>query len=452
MNLSVPGAIRTHDLPLRRRLLYPTELPGHTLLYRRTLGHLSPTTQPNTTLSSELTPSQTTNPILFSMSTSGQSATPTLAAASDAAATSLQPAGLLLTASAPPPHPHMSPLVRTQAGVAMARLAHKQSKPSKFGSMMELTKPRITRLVTMTAAVGYALALPSRSWTTAELALSAATCILGTALSSSGANALNQWIERHRDARMPRTAHRPLPAGNLLPFEALAVGITTSILGVATLAIFNGLAAALVSLVTILIYVLVYTPTKPLTPLNTLIGAIPGALPPLIGWAAAMSLGTSAAVLAPTTLEAPPVAQAWYSSLLMQGGWSLFALMFVWQLPHFLAIAWMYRHDYQAGGFKMLPLYDQTGKLTALTIFVTSLLLLPATLWPAWALPNVLSKGYAAVALVTGIIYIGLCFHLARSMTTPRARLVFFASIIHLPILLLAMVAEVGINAWLSQN
>lgn len=296
-----------------------------------------------------------------------------------------------------------------------------------FALLVELSKPRITRLVTMTAGVGYVLAIVGSSVAPLALAISAIGCLAGTALSSAGANALNQWMEISRDGLMPRTRLRPLPTGRMTPRAALIAGLVFSVLGVAMLAALCGLAAALVSLTTILVYVLLYTPTKPITPINTLIGAVPGALPPLIGWCAAATLAG---------------ATPWYASLLDPAGWTLFALMFVWQLPHFLAIAWMYKDDYAAGGHRMLSWYDPTGRYTGWVIVGTAMILLPATLLPAKAMPGVLGTPYVVIAAATGLVYLAFCLRLLRGMHRPQARVVFFASIIHLPVLLLAMTAE----------
>jgi protoheme IX farnesyltransferase len=296
-------------------------------------------------------------------------------------------------------------------------------------SIIELTKPRITRMVAITSGLGFTLGAVPQHWEMGDLVFRALGCVLGTALSASGANALNQWWERDRDAAMPRTCARPLPQERVTPGQALLWGLVFSILGVGVLACV-GLAPALVSLVTILIYVLLYTPLKPLTTTNTLVGAIPGALPPLIGWTAAAS--GNALRGGWNTLD----------PLLDAGGWSLFALMFVWQIPHFLAIAWMYRDDYALGGYRMLPISDSDGRTTATTILIWSIALVPATLAPALSLHGTLSAVSAVAAVVTGSAYIALCYRLFRTRTIPDARRVFFASIIHLPLLLLVMTCD----------
>lgn len=291
------------------------------------------------------------------------------------------------------------------------------------GSLVEASKPRITRLVTITAGVGFAMAaLPdSGRWQWPDLLLRAVGCLAGTALSAAGANSLNQWMERSRDARMPRTSSRPLPQGRLLPRTVLLSGITVGSLGVALLWALCGPVPALVSLTTILTYLLFYTPLKPVTPLATLVGAVPGALPPLIGWTAASA--------APGT-----------ASLAELGGWILFAIMFIWQVPHFLAIAWMYRDDYAAGGYKVLPVVDREGGRTARSILTWSILLVPATIAPALLMAGVAAWAYAALATAMGLGFLSLAIRLARTHDRPDARRTFIASIIHLPVLMVLMV------------
>jgi protoheme IX farnesyltransferase len=315
---------------------------------------------------------------------------------------------------------------------------------------MELSKPRITRLVTMTAGVGFVLGLVERAaaargaglirpWSVTELAVGAVGCVAGTAVSSAGANALNQWWERSRDGRMQRTMNRPIPAGAVPASVGLWAGLAMSTVGVGVLLAACGPAAALVSLATILIYVLIYTPSKVLTPWNTVIGAVPGALPPLIGWCAAAAVGGHTG--------------AWWSSLGVWGGWSLFVLMAVWQIPHFLALAWMYRDDYAAGGYRMLPSVDPTGRITAWITLIGSVVLVPATLAPVFGVPGVLGVAYGGVAIVSGAAFIAMAARMAfkkggtAAEQRARERSVFLASIAHLPLLLIAMTAEALVRA-----
>lgn len=297
--------------------------------------------------------------------------------------------------------------------------------PSRSGALaafIETTKPRITRLVTITSGVGFALAALSRPGGLAHLVVPALGCLAGTVASAAGANALNQWAERERDARMPRTCARPLPQSRLSPRAVLWPGLACCAAGVVTLWLACGKAPALVSLATILIYLLVYTPMKPLTPLATLVGAVPGALPPLIGWTAASP-------------------DAGLASLSHPGGWSLFLIMFVWQIPHFLAIAWLYRRDYALGGHAVLPVVDPAGGSTAAAVLVWAACLVPITLAPVLVVPS-LGWAYMLVAGITGTLFFVQAARLALSRTAAAARRTFIASVIHLPVLLLAMVAD----------
>lgn len=294
-------------------------------------------------------------------------------------------------------------------------------------SLVETTKPGIVRLVVITSMVGFAMAGAQRSWEAWELVSRALVCLGGTALSAAGANALNQWWERARDERMKRTARRPLPTQRLSPRAVLWFGVSLSSLGVALLLVLGNPVAAAISLACVLVYVLVYTPMKPSTPWATLVGAIPGALPPLIGWSAAGREGGW---------------PAGWSSLSQAGGWVLFAIMFAWQIPHFLAIAWMYRDDYAAGGFRVLPVLDPEGVRTSRSMARWTAALIPLTFLPLWAMRGQVGLGYAAVALVSGAVFITLVGRLARARTRDAARRVFFATIIHLPVLMATMVIE----------
>lgn len=293
----------------------------------------------------------------------------------------------------------------------------------RVAALHETTKPRITRLVLITAGVGFVLAAAGRSWTLGQLVATILGCLVGTFLSSSGANALNEWMERDRDARMPRTATRPLPQGRLMPMQVLLAGLVLSIVGVGVLWLTTGPIAAAVSASIILMYLLIYTPLKPVTPLATIIGAVPGALPPMIGWAAASG-------------------DVGIRSLEQPGGWLLFLIMFVWQIPHFLAIAWLYRDDYSLGGFKVLPVIDPRCIRTTWAILVWSVCLIPVTLAPAIFVGDRLGMIYLVVAAVTGAGFLWVAVQLARGRTRAGARRLFIASIIHLPILFAAIVAD----------
>ncbi len=308
---------------------------------------------------------------------------------------------------------------------AVAEAASTPSRAGVVGSLIETTKPGITRLVTITAAVGFVLGAAGRAWALWELVVAAAACLAGTAMSAAGANSLNQWIERARDAAMSRTSRRPLPEGRVSPLAVMWTGLVLSAAGVGVLALLSGAVPALLSLVCVLVYVLAYTPMKVRTPLATFVGTIPGALPPLIGWTAASDAGGLEALLDP-------------------GGLSLFALMTVWQVPHFLAIAWMYRDDYAKGGFCVMPAVRGGETRTVATVALWSLLLMPATMAPGVLVPS-LGMPYLAVALLSGLGFQWLAFGLITRRTREAARAVFFASIAHLPLLLLSMVA---ITVW----
>lgn len=302
--------------------------------------------------------------------------------------------------------------------------------PTFVQAIVQTTKPGITRLVTITALVGFAMGALGRTWSASSLMLALVGCAIGTFLSAAGANALNQWLERDRDAVMPRTARRPIPAGHLGASTVLSAGLLLCGMGLMVLGLTVGVVPALVSLMCMLVYVLAYTPLKTRTTLATLVGTIPGALPPLIGWTSATPDGG-------------------FDSLWMAGGLSLFVLMTVWQLPHFWAIAWMFRDDYAHGGYRMLPLHDASGVRTATAIVGTSILLVPATLWPAVSMQELLGPFYVSVATLTGVAFLALALAMARSRTRVAARRLFFASIIHLPLLLVAMVGDAMLHAFL---
>lgn len=292
--------------------------------------------------------------------------------------------------------------MQSEAALALES-APRSTVALRLHDYLELTKPRITALVVLTTYVGFHLgAIAPFGWAYVTHLL------LGTALTCGGSSALNQWWERERDARMRRTADRPLPAGRMSADHALAFGVAITIAGLAELAFFVNLMSALVTALTLVSYVFVYTPLKTRTWLCTVVGAVPGALPPVIGWAAARG-----------TVDA--------------NAWSLFAIMFVWQLPHFYAIAWMCREDYERGGYPMLPVLDPTGRTTTRHIVAWSLALVPASLLPA--LLGVTGAWYATGAVVLGFAFVALAAALAAHCTLPHAKRVFLGSIIYLPVL-----------------
>ncbi len=272
----------------------------------------------------------------------------------------------------------------------------------------ELVKARLTLLVLLTTAVGFYLGATGPANYVALF-----HAVFGTALAAGGAAALNQWWERRLDALMQRTKSRPIPAGRMLPRDALIVGTLLGIAGVAYLTIAcNALSAALAA-ATIVIYIFAYTPLKRVSTVNTLVGAVPGALPPMIGWSAA-------------------------SGQLAPGAWSLFAILFFWQLPHFFAIAWMYRQDYARAGFRMVSSGDETGERSASqSVFFCMLLLIIAGV-PAFL--GIVNSVYLAVELVLSGIFMMVAMRFRRRQGPADARNLFITSIVYLPLLLLALV------------
>jgi heme o synthase len=274
----------------------------------------------------------------------------------------------------------------------------------------DLFKARLTFLVLLTTLVGFYIGF--RGPVDYLLMLHA---LLGTALVASGASALNQYLEREYDGKMRRTQNRPLPSGRLRPQTVLIVGAMAGGLGLAYLAIAVNLLTSLIGAVCFASYLFVYTPLKRVTWLNTAIGAIPGALPPLMGWTAARGE-------------------------LSREGWALFAILAFWQLPHFLAIAWIYREEYAKAGFKMLPLIDPTGQRTGRQAVSHTLGLLPVSLCPF--LFKLAGPVYLAGALIFGIIFIWYALQFSRHLTIPRARQLFYISVLYLPALLAVMVLD----------
>lgn len=278
----------------------------------------------------------------------------------------------------------------------------------RVAAYAELTKPRITVLIVLTSAAGFALGSPGPVNYVAML-----SALFGIGLLSSGIATLNQYAERDLDGLMRRTANRPLPAGKLAPWEALAFGAGITILAEAYLLVFVNPLSALLGLTVIAGYLFAYTPLKTRTSLSTLVGAFPGAIPPLIGWTAARGS---------ISLE----------------GWVLFAILFLWQFPHFLAIAWMYREDYSRAGILMLPVVEPNGRVTAQQIVVYTLMLLPVSLLPV-AL-GMAGTIYLYGALVLGLLFLYSSLRAAFSMSRQSARRLLLASVLYLPLLFLLMV------------
>lgn len=279
----------------------------------------------------------------------------------------------------------------------------------RFASdLAELVKARLTLLVLLTTAVGFYL---GSEWPIDYRALF--HVVFGTAAAAAGAAALNQWWERRADALMRRTRTRPIPAGRMPALQALALGGALSIFGVVYLAIVSNALSAVLTALTIAIYIFAYTPLKRASTANTAVGAIPGAIPPMIGWAAA-------------------------SGDIGGGAWSLFAIVFLWQLPHFFAIAWMCREDYARAGFRMISGDDRSGERSASqSVFFCILLLVMAGL-PAFL--GIANSAYLVVELVLGGLFVAVAMRFLRLRSVGAARLLFIASIVYLPLLLAALV------------
>ena len=271
-----------------------------------------------------------------------------------------------------------------------------------------LTKPRLNGLVVATSAAGYYLGAPQ-----APALIPITQAVIGTTLVAAGSAVLNQVLERDTDALMVRTRLRPLPDRRVGPLDAAIFGLLLSAAGIGILAFASNLLAASLALATLVIYVVVYTPMKRRSNLSTIVGAIPGALPPLIGWAAG-------------------------HGALSSGGWALFAIVFFWQIPHFMAIAWLYRDDYGRAGFPMLPVIDPAGKLAGRQALLYSLALLPVSLIPAVLGVTTPTYFWLAMALGAALIWISWRFSAQPSQAT--ARRLFFGSIIYLPLVWAAMI------------
>ena len=279
---------------------------------------------------------------------------------------------------------------------------------SRATDFVALAKPRLNVLVVASSLAGYVMGGGDTS-----NAVRVVFTVLGTALVAGGASAFNQVIERNADGLMRRTRLRPLPDGRLQPAESLVFATALSVFGLLILAAGVNTLTAAVALATLLTYALIYTPLKRRSSVSTVVGAIPGALPPVIGWAAARGE-------------------------LSQGAWVLFGIVFLWQLPHFLAIAWIYREDYARAGFPMLPVIEPDGRSTARQAVFYCSALLPVSLAPT--LLGMTNAAYFAAALVLGLLFLGLTLKFARTRASADARRLFFGSIIYLPILWILMI------------
>ncbi|MBV9009811.1 MAG: protoheme IX farnesyltransferase [Verrucomicrobia bacterium] len=277
---------------------------------------------------------------------------------------------------------------------------------SRWSDISQLVKARLTFLVLVTTAVGYYL--PDTPFDPAGFF----HVLFGAALAAGGAAALNQWWERDFDALMVRTRERPVAAGRMPARSALFLGCTLAAAGIIYLAVTTNLLAAFLAALTVVIYVLAYTPLKRVTTTNTLIGAVPGALPPLIGWAAAAGSLDFAA-------------------------WTLFAILFIWQMPHFFAIAWMYRHEYQSAGFRMLSRDDESGGRSASQAVLFCIGLLIVGGFPAFI--GMAHPLYLVAELLLSGAFTTLAMRFHRDGTLRNARLLFLGSIVYLPSLLAAL-------------
>jgi len=274
----------------------------------------------------------------------------------------------------------------------------------------DLIKARLTLLVLLTTLVGFYVGVQGPM----NYALLFHT-MLGTALVASGAAALNQLLEREHDAKMRRTASRPLPSGRLQPVTVMLFGGVCSVAGLVYLALLVNLLTCVLGAVSLVSYLFIYTPLKRLTWLNTAVGAVSGGLPPLMGWAAARGE-------------------------LAGGGWALFAILAFWQIPHFFAIAWIYRDEYARAGFQMLPNVDPDGRRTATQSVSHALGLLTVSLCPF--LFRLAGSWYLAGAIILGAVFLWCAIRFSRELSLSRARQLFFASIVYLPLLLILLVLD----------
>ena len=280
---------------------------------------------------------------------------------------------------------------------------------SRFGDFLALTKPRLNLLVVATTLAGYYLGADGFD---AALLFHA---VVGTALVAGGAAAFNEIFERDIDGLMRRTRKRPLPDGRMSASTAAWFASAISLLGLAQLALGANLLAAAVALSTLVSYAVVYTPLKRRTPMATLVGGIPGGLPPMNGWAAA-------------------------TGSLSVGAWVLFAIVFLWQMPHFLAIAWLCRDDYARAGLPMLPVVEPDGRSTSHQVVLYASVLVPVSLLPT--LVGLAGQVYFAGAAVLGVAFLALALHFARRRHTASARWLFLGSISYLPLLMGLLLAN----------
>lgn len=292
-------------------------------------------------------------------------------------------------------------------GVTQSRV-EELSVRERLRAFVELTKPRITFLIVLTSAAGFCLGAKG-----GLDYIRFTHTMLGIALLSSGIATLNQYMERELDGLMRRTMTRPLPSGKLAPFEALLFGACLTISAEVYLALFVNPLTALLGLTVVAGYLFMYTPLKTRTTLSTVVGAFPGAMPPLMGWTAA-------------------------SGEMTTGAWVLFAILFLWQFPHFLAIAWMYREDYGRAGIRMLPVVEPEGRITGQQIVAYTLMLLPVSLLPSFI--GISGKVYFYGAIILGSLFLLSSITAALSKSRQQARRLLLASVLYLPLLFGLMV------------
>lgn len=280
---------------------------------------------------------------------------------------------------------------------------------SRLADYLQLTKPRLNLLVVFTTAGGYWLGLGGH-----VDVVPLTHAVMGTTLVAGGSAVFNQLYERDVDALMKRTRTRPLADGRMAPASAFWFGFVLNAIGLAQLALLVNVLSAVVAFATLVTYVLLYTPLKRLSSISTVVGAIPGALPPVIGWAAA-------------------------TNTLSHEAWLLFAIVFLWQMPHFLALAWMYRDEYERAGFPILPVSEPDGRSTARQVLAYTAALLPVSLAPA--VSGLAGGAYAVVALVLGLVFMWLAVTFARTLTRGAARDLFLGSLVYLPLIWIMMMA-----------
>ncbi len=282
--------------------------------------------------------------------------------------------------------------------------------PSRIADFISLTKPRLNSLVVLTAGLGYYLGAPA-----SPMLWGLVHTVIGSALVAGAAAAFNQIAERDLDESMERTRLRPLPSGRVHPGEARRFALVLAIIGILQLAAFTNLIAASVALATLLSYVVVYTPLKRRTHWATLVGAVPGALPPVIGWTAA------------------------HGALSVEG-WVLFGIVFLWQLPHFHALSWLYRDDFERAGLPVLAVIDESGGRASRHALLYALALFPVSLAPAAV--GLADTTYAIGALALNIVFVLVTVLFVIHTTSAHARTVFRTSLVYLPLLWGLLVAE----------